>query len=52
MERLINSVGVAVLRNEVEVGTEHVAEVRRLLAERFGADAPFLVVFEKPGMLL
>lgn len=52
VERLIGSVGVAVLRNEVEVGTEHVAEVRRLLAERFGADAPFLVVFEKPGVLL
>lgn len=52
LSQLINSVGIATLANKVEVGTEHVAEVKRLLAERFGPDAPFLVVFERPGVLL
>ncbi len=46
--RLINSLGVATLPNKVEVGTEHVAKVKLLLAERFGPDAPFLVVFSGP----
>lgn len=52
LSRLVNSVGVATLANKVEVGTEHIDELKRLLAERFGSDAPFLVVFEQPGMLL
>lgn len=49
---LINSIGTDVLANRVEVGTEHVALVRRLLAERFGPENPALVVFEKPIVLL
>ncbi len=52
LSTLVNSVGVATLANKVEVGTKHVDELKRLLAERFGSDAPFLVVFERPGMLL
>jgi hypothetical protein len=52
LSQLINSVGVATLANKVEVGTEHVAKVKRLLAERFGPDAPFLVVFERPAVAL
>jgi hypothetical protein len=49
---LINSVAVDVLANRVEVGTEHVARVRKLLAERYGAEAPYLVVFESSALLL
>lgn len=52
LSTLVNSVGVATFANKVEVGTEHVDELKRLLAERFGSDAPFLVVFERPAMLL
>lgn len=52
LSQLINSVGVATLANKAEVGTEHVAKVKRLLAERFGPDAPFLVVFERPAVAL
>jgi hypothetical protein len=50
--RLINSIGTDYLANRVEVGTQHVAKVRRLLAERFGPENPALVVFEEPGVLL
>lgn len=49
---LINSSGVDTLSNVVEVGTEHVAEVRRLIAEKYGPGAPFRVVFEPPAELL
>jgi hypothetical protein len=52
LARLINSLKVVTLLNKVEVGTEHVAKVKRLLSERFGPDAPFLVVFARPGRLL
>jgi hypothetical protein len=48
--RLINSLGIVTLPNKIEVGTEHVAKVKRLLAERFGPDAPFLVVFARPAL--
>lgn len=51
VSRLIHSISVAVLENKVEVGTEHVAKVRRLLAQRFGPEAPFLVVFEHPAVI-
>jgi hypothetical protein len=44
---LITRMSIATLRNAVEVGTEHVDEVRRLLAERFGPDAPFQVVYSR-----
>jgi hypothetical protein len=46
---LINSLSVLALPNKVAVGTEHVAEVKRLLAERFSPDAPFLVVYSEPA---
>jgi hypothetical protein len=45
---LINFTTVNVLANKVEVGTEHVHRVRRLLADRFGFEALIPVVFEKP----
>jgi len=51
LERLINSIGILTLPNKIEVGTEHVAKVKRLLAERFGPGAPFLVVFSRPAEL-
>jgi hypothetical protein len=50
--QLVNSLTILTLPNKVEVGTEHVAEVRSILAERFGSDAPFLVVFSRPLELL
>ncbi|HET9678074.1 MAG TPA: hypothetical protein VFP21_11300 [Solirubrobacterales bacterium] len=50
--RLVNGIGTNYLANRVEVGTEHVAKVRRRLAERFGPENPALVVFEEPGVLL
>ncbi|HZO07384.1 MAG TPA: hypothetical protein VFB52_13430 [Solirubrobacterales bacterium] len=52
LERLIIEAGVATLENKVRIGTEHVAKVKRLLAERFGPDGPFLVVFERGGTFL
>lgn len=52
LARLVNSLKILVLPNKIEVGTEHVTKVKRLLAERFGADAPFLVVFARGGTLL
>ena len=52
LEELITSSGVDTLANVVEVGTQHVAEVRRLIAEKYGPDAPFRIVFEEPGGLL
>lgn len=50
--RLINSLSILTLPNKIEVGTQHVIKVKYLLAERFGANAPFLVVFSRPGALL
>jgi hypothetical protein len=52
LSKLVMSVGADTTNNRVEVGTEHVRRVRELLAQRFGPEAPFEVVFEKPGMLL
>lgn len=52
LARLVNSVTVLSFANKVQLGTEHVAEVKRLLAERFGPDGPFLVVFERGGSFL
>jgi len=49
---LWNSVGIDYLANKVEVGTQHVARLRRLIAARYGPDAPFEVVFEYPAVLL
>lgn len=49
---LVNSVGIDYLANRVEVGTEHVARVRSLIAARYGPKAPFEVVFKEHGVLL
>ncbi|MGE5281536.1 MAG: hypothetical protein ACM3N0_04290 [Chloroflexota bacterium] len=46
--KLVNEVGIDSLANKVEVGTQHVARVRRLIAARYGPDAPFEVVFARP----
>ena len=48
LARLVISVGVASFENKVEVGTQYVARVKRRLAEKYGPDAPFLVVREGP----
>nr|MDQ3726455.1 hypothetical protein [Actinomycetota bacterium] len=45
LRRLINSSSIAYLANKIEVETEHVARVRRLIAKEYGPDAPFIVVF-------
>lgn len=50
LARLVNSLSIDSFGNVVEVGTEHVAKVRRLLAERFGADAPFRVIHQAPAV--
>lgn len=52
LRRLINSTSVVSFANKVEVGTLQVAKVKRLLAQRFGPDAPFMVVRMGPGELL
>lgn len=52
LSRLINMSSIDYLANEVEVGTEHVARVKRLIVERYGPDAPFKVVFARPIVLL
>lgn len=49
---LANMVSVNFLANKVEVGTQHVARMRRQIAVRYGLDAPFLVVFAQPARLL
>jgi hypothetical protein len=52
ISNLASSAGVNVEENKVEVGTQHVAKMKRLLRARFGTLDPFLVVFERPGILL
>ncbi len=49
---LVNQTGIDYLANRIEVGTEHVARVRGLIAARYGSDAPFEVVFARPAVLL
>jgi len=49
---LVNQTGIDYLANKIEVGTEHVARVRRLIVARYGPDAPFEVVFARPVVLL
>jgi hypothetical protein len=49
---LINQTGIDYLANKIEVGTEHVARVRNLIAARYGPDAPFEVVFARPVVAL
>lgn len=49
---LINAISVDTLANVVTVGTEHVAVVRRLIAAKYGSDAPFRVEFAGPIELL
>jgi hypothetical protein len=52
LSRLINMSSIDYLANEIEVGTQHVARVKRLITERYGPDAPFKVVFARPAVLL
>lgn len=52
LSKLINMVGINTLANAVEVGTEHVAKVKQLLAAKYGPEAPFLVVFSRPAVWL
>jgi hypothetical protein len=49
---LVNMSGIDYLANKIEVGTEHVARVRRLIAAQYGPEAPFEVVFSRPLVLL
>jgi hypothetical protein len=50
--RLVTETHIDYLANKVEVGTEHVERVRRLIDAEYGPDAPFEVVFEKYAVLL
>lgn len=54
-ENKINRIRIDTPANLVEVGTEHVEEVRRLIDERFGQAAPIAVVFgrlmSRPGQV-
>lgn len=49
---LVNQTAIHYLANKIEVGTEHVARVRRLIAARYGPEAPFEVVFARPVVAL
>jgi hypothetical protein len=49
---LVNETGIDYLANKVEVGTEHVARVRRLIAAEYGPEAPFEVVFAYAAIAL
>lgn len=48
---LFTSLSIDVLGNTVRVGSEHVAKTRKFLDRHFGAEAPILVVFERPEIL-
>jgi hypothetical protein len=52
LRRLVTETHIDYLANKVEVGTEHVARVRRLIDAEYGPEAPFEVVFEKYAVLL
>lgn len=52
LARLVNSVGSGAVPAKVEVGTQHVAKVKRLLLEMFGTLDPFVVHFARPAVLL
>lgn len=49
---LVNQTAIDYLANKIEVGTEQIARVRRLIAARYGPDAPFEVVFARPAIAL
>lgn len=48
---LVNRTSIDYLANKIQVGTEHVARVRRLIAAEYGPDAPFTVVFARPAVV-
>jgi len=50
--RLINQTYIDYLANKIAVGTQHVGRVRRLIAVRYGPEAPFRVIFARPAMAL
>lgn len=49
---LVNSTHLDYLANKIAVGTEHVAKVRKLIVRIYGPEAPFLVYFARPAILL
>lgn len=49
---LVNETSIDYLANKVEVGTEQVGRVRRLIGAEYGPDAPFEVVFAGRAILL
>jgi hypothetical protein len=49
---LVNMSGIDYLANKIEVGTQHIARFRRLIAAIYGPEAPFEVVFAQPAVLL
>jgi len=49
---LVNSTGIHYIVNKIEVSTEHVARVRRLIAAEYGPEAPFEVVYGRRAILL
>lgn len=48
LERLINATSIHYITNKIVVGTQHVARVRRLIANIYGPEAPFEVVYARP----
>jgi hypothetical protein len=52
LSNLVTGTGIDYLANKVEVETEHVARVRRLITSEYGPDAPFEVVFTRRAVLL
>jgi hypothetical protein len=52
LSNLVNMSGIDYLANKIEVGTQHVARVRHLIAATYGPEAPFEVVFARPAVLL
>lgn len=48
----VTEAGIDYLANKVELGTTHLARVRRLVEQIYGPDAPFEVVFARPAILL
>jgi hypothetical protein len=50
--KLMSSMGIETELNEVRIASTHVAKLRAILAERYGADAPIQVEFGLPPELL
>jgi hypothetical protein len=46
--KLVNGSSIDALANKVELTTEHVARVRRMIAKEYGPEAPFEVIYGRP----